>query len=221
MTDKALTDAIARGIKNLEIVVGERSTVIAAIAAELQPLLRERAVNWLSIWNELLIFRQMTTDCPECDAPPDDPHESHCSLGKVMHAVRSAAMSPNAAQPSTPASERWEFGGPEQWDSTCANNHRPIQLRQVDGLDCPLCAKGERVGKHEVKGTFCQPDWGCTVAQQAHSEREAKLREALRNAANANGAPIASYFTLQSQIKHYQERCDEVAAIITAALVKP
>jgi len=44
-----------------------------------------------------------------------------------------------AALASSEGPVQWELGDLKQWDYTCANNHRPIQLRTIDGLDCPLC----------------------------------------------------------------------------------
>lgn len=45
-----------------------------------------------------------------------------------------------------------------------------------------------------------------------------RLKQALRDAANANGAPIPDYYNPLYQIEKYQERSKAVAEIIADAL---
>jgi hypothetical protein len=81
----------------------------------------------------------------------------------------------------------------------------------------------EAVDGWEIVSVCPEPDsrlfllitWRKNVAEQGQVE---KLTQALRDAANANGTPVPSYYDCQHQIEHYQKRTENVAAIIADAL---
>lgn len=75
--------------------------------------------------------------CNRCQA--DLCEHDNCTDWTCARACSKCAAAPSEGE------KRWELGSIEQWDMTCANGHRPVQLRQQDGLDCPLCSAASPV----------------------------------------------------------------------------